>query len=154
MKHLIKAVFVFFAFGSMSSMAQSKILASSLVSGQYEEVKLSTDSNSKSFTGIIEDKEGNISCSLFFTGKMFKDKDGFYSIKAYPFGLMDTTSYPGTMLFREGKNNHSSEVQIKLEESGSCQNIIDLKKGVYFSLEKIVPLSKVQHDKIKKSHCL
>jgi len=114
--------------------SQSKSVPNHLVSGTYEQIRLSCDSTNQSFTGLIEDKEGMTSCRLFFKGKMVRNKEGQYVITAYPYYNKANPSY-GTLLFITDHKNHGADIKLRLNESGSCQNIIQLKDGWSFSFE-------------------
>ncbi|SDS07030.1 hypothetical protein SAMN05216490_0482 [Mucilaginibacter mallensis] len=148
---LFLPILLLITFTSNGQVKPYKINKDNITSGQYEEVKLSYDSISKTLTGIIESQEGMFSCSVFFTGKMVKDTLDKYILKAYPYGLTDNAGYPGTLIFKHGRNGHNGEIEIQLSESGACQNFMDLARGIPFSLEKKVTYKKFSMIRSKKA---
>ncbi len=119
---------------AVNASAQSKLKASKFVSGDYSIFKVACDSISKSFTMVTDITEGNISCTLFISGKMIKDSQGKYPLKAY---LWDkNASQDGKLTFKNGI------MEIQLKESGSCQNIYDFEHGAGFTLDRIYPYRK------------
>lgn len=151
MKNLYRFIFLLLAFPTLETSAQTKAVLNTFSSGNYEEVKISIDSVSNSFTGILQSEMGLFSCTVFFTGKMIKNDAGKYMVTAYPFGLSDGAGYPGTLEFREGKKGHNGSIKLQLSESGSCQNMIDFKQGVFFDFEKMVPYLHFSMIKSKKA---
>jgi len=138
-----------FLAATLGSFAQSKSKITDIVSGDYDEVKVSVDSSSRSFTIVDNSQDGNYSCTLFIKGQLVKNKDGKYPLKAYPYGF-NNQSFDGTLYFRQGKNGHNGTIIVQLSESGSCQNMINYKDGVFLPLDKLYPyhrFSMVQSDK-------
>lgn len=150
MNYTIRIVAAIFIFFTLTANAQQKAKSNAMVSGDYDLMKLSVDTTTKAFTGVIDAAEGNFSCTLFICGQGIADNNGKYPIKAFPYGL-DGVSSEGTLAFHQGKNGHRGSIEIHLEESGSCQMMVDFKSGIFLTLDKLVSYHKFSIVKAKKA---
>jgi hypothetical protein len=148
MNYIIRLGAAIFILFTLTANAQQKVKSNTMVSGDYDLMKLSADTATKAFTGVIDGAtEGNFSCTLFICGQAIADNNGKFPIKAYPYGLNGASS-EGTLVFHQGKNGHRGSIEVYLDESGSCQMMVDFRSGLFLTL---VPYHKFSIVKAKKA---
>ena len=150
MRYLLGLSVILFANLPLIGIAQINNTTSYFCSGEYNEVKVSCDSISKDFTIIVDFQERNFGCTLFLLGKLFKNKEGKFPLKPYPYGF-GKTAFEGTLSLHTSKKGEFDGIVVQLKESGSCQNLINFKGGDFFPLTKKFAYKKFSMVKTKKA---